>query len=88
MRDSTEGSQDKENRNSTHNSMVLSGVWEQRTHGWCMYVRLHTMDYPLALVSAAIWDPMHEYGEHCKPSTENNKQLHLYVKSENTKHRE
>lgn len=53
-----------------------------------MYVRLHTMDYPLALVSAAIWDPMHEYGEHCKPSTENNKQLHLYVKSENTKHRE
>lgn len=51
-------------------------------------MHIHVMECHLALVSLVIWDTMDDYGEHCKPGTENNhNQSHLYVKSKNTKYR-
>lgn len=35
-------------------------------------MHIHVTECHLALVSRALWDTKDEYGEYCKPGTENN----------------
>lgn len=78
VRDSTEGSQDRENRNSTQ----LHGPFRSlrvKNFGWYVYMHIHAMECHLVLVSLVIWDTMDDYGEHCKPGTENNTQSITFI---------